>query len=220
MPDDSCRTCGGELAKHSRCSKCKKTIQKICIMCNLKTHKELHMQCIKLDSIQVNTQTSTKSQMVFYKKSKNLNKKRLQKTLKISSLIVLVLTGLAIANYINPMSQNIPVSDNENLPSIEPNHKTQDVILTSNAGTDIKPDNSFKPQYVNCLGISDGNSLTINCPTDYGMVYKAIVEIPNDLVLQFESKVFHMRNFSVLESSDHLLIMYQKQMYITTFVVN
>lgn len=223
MPDNSCRSCGGDLIKHSKCSECKKTIQKICIACNLKTHEEFHTRCMNLVQYQINTKkTHTTSQSIIYKKSEKINKNHLLKIFKISGLIVMVLTGLGFANYIVPslsLSSHL-VSNNDKISSINLDHVTQNVIPTPNSAIDVKPNNSFKAQYVNCLGTSDGTSLTINCPTDYGLVYKAIVEIPNDLMLQFEGKVFHMRNFSVLEISNHLLITYQKQTYVTTFVAN
>lgn len=46
MPDESCRTCGGELAKHLWCSQCRKTIQKICKMCSRETLQHQHMTCL------------------------------------------------------------------------------------------------------------------------------------------------------------------------------
>lgn len=220
MPDDSCRTCGGELAKHSRCTECKKIIQKICLACNLKTHKEFHLQCANLDLHQVTSQqTHTQVQNIIYKKPTKINKKHLLQAFIVSGLTLAVLTGVVFTEYLIPISEHSQViSDNKKVLSTEPEYETPTTISSSNSNTDAKPDNLFKAQYVNCLGISDGSSLTINCPTDYGIVYKAIVEIPDDLMLQFESKVFNMRNFSVLENPNHLVIMYQKQTYVTTFV--
>ena len=230
MPDDSCRTCGGELVKHSRCSDCRRVIQKICTMCSLKTHKEFHSKCLNLELYQINNEMiRTPTQTVIYKTPKitNITKRGVSnKTLMLSGLIMIAITGLIFGNYLVPALSHIipvrisndeisPTNDNDQTSSTKT--KVRSVNMMSDQDLVMKSD-SFKTQYVNCLGVSDGHSLTINCPTDYGIVYKAIVDIPADLISQFESKVFHMRNFSVLENSNDLLIKYQKQTYVTTFM--
>lgn len=226
MPDDSCRSCGGELVKHSRCSECRKIIQKICTSCNLKTHKEFHPKCLRLDMHQINNEKSyITTQNVIYKTPeirKNKKKNASNKTLMISGVIIIAISGLAFGNYMILILSHDPsfkISNNEMQP-IGSKNQIQYQSTASNQNLETMIDNSFKMQYANCLGTSDGNSLTINCPTDYGVVYKAIVKIPDELVLQFESKIFHMRNFSVLENSNDLLIEYQKQTYVTTFVAS
>ena len=45
MPDESCRSCGGELVKYVWCSKCRKTIQKICKNCITVTLFQFHIAC-------------------------------------------------------------------------------------------------------------------------------------------------------------------------------
>lgn len=224
MPDDSCRTCGGDLIKHSRCSECRKIIQRICTSCNLKTHKEFHPKCLRLDMYQISSEKSYITTHMIHKRpeiQKNKKKNISNKTLVISSVIVIIISGFAFGNYLIPTlshDQSSKISNNE-MESIGSKNQVQHPIMY-NQNLETIPNNSFKAQYSNCLGTSDGNNLAINCPTDYGVVYKAIVKIPDELVLQFESKVFHMRNFSVLENSNDLLIEYQKQTYVTTFVAN
>ncbi|MDE1872934.1 MAG: hypothetical protein KGH99_05605, partial [Thaumarchaeota archaeon] len=51
MPDKSCRTCGGELVMHFKCTECRKAIQKICTTCSALTRKQFHDQCIKHEPI-------------------------------------------------------------------------------------------------------------------------------------------------------------------------
>ena len=48
MPDESCRSCGGELAKYLLCAQCKKTIQWICKMCSKETAAQRHILCLPL----------------------------------------------------------------------------------------------------------------------------------------------------------------------------
>ena len=226
MPDDSCRTCGGELVKHSRCSECRKIIQRICTSCNLKTHKEFHPKCLRLDMYQINRENAyAYTQNMIYKTPeirRNKKKNISNKTLIISGVIVIIISALAFGNYLIPTlshDQSSKISNNE-MQYIGSKNQIQYLSAVSNQNLETIPNGSFKAQYANCLGTSDGNSLAINCPTDYGVVYKAIVKIPDELILQFENKVFHMRNFSVLENSNDLLIEYQKQTYVTTFIVN
>ncbi|MGI0081808.1 MAG: hypothetical protein ACREAG_00690 [Nitrosopumilaceae archaeon] len=45
MPDESCRSCGGELRKSSLCAECRRVIQHICIKCGLKTEEHVHSNC-------------------------------------------------------------------------------------------------------------------------------------------------------------------------------
>lgn len=234
MPDDSCRTCGGELVRHSRCSECRKIIQKMCTVCNLKTHKEFHFKCMNLELYQIGSEKIHATvQNVIYRTpeiKKTAKKNISNKISMLLGVIVIAMAGLAFGNYVAPtLSHLLPTEiSNDGIPSIKDDQihpiKANSQISTSNVMPEqdlhIITSSSFKAQYIHCLGVSDGNSLTINCPTDYGIVYKAIVGIPADLVSQFESKVFYMRNFSVLENSNNLLIEYKKQTYITTFVVH
>lgn len=226
MPDDSCRSCGGELVKHSRCSECRKIIQKICASCHLKTHKEFHPKCLRLDMYHINREdVYVSTQNMIYKTSeirRNKKKNISNNTLIISGVIVIIVSVLASGNYLIPTlshDQSSKISNNE-IQYTGSKNQVQYPSVVSNQNLETIPTSSFKAQYANCLGTSDGNNLAINCPTDYGVVYKAIVKIPDELLLQFENKVFHMRNFSVLENSNNLLIEYQKQTYVTTFVVN
>ena len=45
MPDESCRTCGGELAKCTICAECRKPISLICVKCGVRTAEQVHDSC-------------------------------------------------------------------------------------------------------------------------------------------------------------------------------
>lgn len=45
MPDESCRTCGGELEECLKCNTCRKINQYICCKCNRKTALQYHYLC-------------------------------------------------------------------------------------------------------------------------------------------------------------------------------
>lgn len=220
MPDDSCRTCGGELIKHSRCSECRKIIQKMCTMCNLKTHKEFHPKCMKSDLYQI---SNTDSITILRNKNPkaNLLSKNNAQIMLVSGLVAVTLFGLIFAYYddLFLFYNNPKTTENDKKSPSAVIDEKNPLQTTPNQVSNV-PTYQFKAQYANCLGISDGNSLTINCPTDYGMTYRAIVEIPNELVSQFESKSFHMRGFSISEHSSGLLIEYKKQTYTSEFIAH
>lgn len=45
MPDESCRTCGGELAKCTICAECRKPVSMICVQCGSRTKEQVHTFC-------------------------------------------------------------------------------------------------------------------------------------------------------------------------------
>ncbi|MBM3896269.1 MAG: hypothetical protein FJ360_00765 [Thaumarchaeota archaeon] len=46
MPDESCRTCGGNLTKLTICAECKKATSMICVNCGKQTLGQSHENCI------------------------------------------------------------------------------------------------------------------------------------------------------------------------------
>ncbi|MGI0065458.1 MAG: hypothetical protein ACREAT_01720, partial [Nitrosotalea sp.] len=61
VPDESCRMCGGELAKYLWCNQCRKAIQKICKMCSRETSKQQHTMCHSLVNLGYLTKTTMTS---------------------------------------------------------------------------------------------------------------------------------------------------------------
>lgn len=45
MPDESCRMCGGKLAKCTVCAECRRAVSMICIECGTRTHEQVHALC-------------------------------------------------------------------------------------------------------------------------------------------------------------------------------
>lgn len=45
MPDESCRSCGGELEEYLKCKICKKITRYMCLECNRKTLLQYHFLC-------------------------------------------------------------------------------------------------------------------------------------------------------------------------------
>ena len=57
MPDESCRKCGGMLAKCSLCAECKQLTQQICLKCGSQTHERFHTRCFyHIESIQITSE--------------------------------------------------------------------------------------------------------------------------------------------------------------------
>ncbi|MGQ0376852.1 MAG: hypothetical protein ACT4OW_05040 [Nitrososphaerota archaeon] len=46
MPDESCRTCGGNLTKRTLCAECKQATSMICVKCGKQTLERSHENCI------------------------------------------------------------------------------------------------------------------------------------------------------------------------------
>ncbi len=75
--------------------------------------------------------------------------------------------------------------------------------------------------FENCLAYGSGQSMTITCPTKYGYVYKAILNIPQKLASEFSNQVFSIRGISVVEYSDgSVVLQYNKNLYTTSFFAN
>jgi hypothetical protein len=224
MPDDSCRTCGGELIKWSTCSDCRKITQRLCQKCNLKTVKDFHSH-ISLKSYQVLETRSAIATMQDYSDSVNVKKPRkvhhnanqISRILVVSGIVMgMIILGISGISYFTPSYVHISTEPKTTSPSIQQD-VVQTVTETNHVDTLYSSDN-VKPTYSNCLGNANGISLTITCPTTYGYVYKAIVDIPSGLISQFENKVFNLRELSIIEHLDSVTIQYEKRTYEAKFV--
>ena len=223
MPDDSCRTCGGELMKWSTCSDCKKITQRLCRKCNLKTVEDFHSH-ISLESYKILETRNTIATVQSYSNLKNaqkpkkdpLNVKQISRILVVSGIVMgIIVLGMSGISYLSPSYVHVstepktistPISQNVVQTVKEAPHVN---ILSSN--------DNIQPTYSNCLGNANGISLTITCPTTYGYVYKAIVGIPSGLISQFENKVFNLRELSIIEHVNSITIQYEKRNYEAKF---
>ena len=46
MPDESCRSCGGNLINYSLCAQCKEVIGVICVTCGTRASEQFHDSCL------------------------------------------------------------------------------------------------------------------------------------------------------------------------------
>jgi hypothetical protein len=230
MPDESCRTCGGDLIKWSACSNCRKTTQRICRTCCLKTAEDFHFHHMSLESYQI-LETKNKMDAVHT----HYNPVKVQKPRKnhhnvnhVSNILVLcgIITGVIIlsisgtsyfeSSYAHNLSDTkavlFPVQQNMAQAISEPYHASIVHVSAVHSSDDVRP------TYSNCLGMANGISLTITCPTTYGSVYKAVVDIPSGLISQFENKAFNLRELSIIEHVDSISIQYEKRTYEAKFV--
>ena len=225
MPDKSCRTCGGELIKWSACSDCRKVTQKICRVCNLKTVEEIHFHHISLETYKILETKNTIATIQSYSNSSGARKHRKKNygmnQIRNNILVVMGITMGVIFLSIGSMSY-LGLTHNNTTTEIKtiPQYTQVDTIQTIKEThyMDTIQSEATIPTYSNCLGNADGISLTITCPTTYGNVYKAVVDIPSDLIYQFESKVFNMRGLSITEHVNSVSIQYEKRTYETKFV--
>ncbi|HXU95869.1 MAG TPA: hypothetical protein VFP45_05480 [Candidatus Nitrosotalea sp.] len=224
MPDDSCRTCGGELMKWSTCSDCKKITQRLCRKCNLKTVEDFHSH-ISLESYKILETRNTIATVQSYSNLKNaqkprkdpLNVKQISRILVVSGIVMgIIVLGMSGISYLSPSYVHVSTE-----PKTTSTPTSQNVVQTVKEAPHVNilsSNDDIKPTYSNCLGNANGISLTITCPTTYGYVYKAIVGIPSGLISQFENKVFNLRELSIIEHVNSITIQYEKRNYEAKFV--
>jgi hypothetical protein len=82
-------------------------------------------------------------------------------------------------------------------------------------------DNLPRSSFDNCLAYGSGQSMTVTCPTEYGYVYKVILDIPQKLASEFSGEVFSIRGLSIVEYSDGSIVLrYHNNLYYTNFFAN
>ena len=202
MPDNSCRTCGGELMAHFQCTECRKAIQKICTTCSALTRKQFHDQCNK--QLIPNMQGKHILEVSQKKTSFKQVTQSAHSTAIIFGVIGFFILGFTAAAYL-------------------------DVFQNQFSGAElVKSGNTPVPQVhyaatisdslQDCLAYGSGESVTVTCPTQYGYVYNAILDMPKDLASKFADSVFSIRGVSLTEHSDgSVVLQYQNNNYLTSF---
>lgn len=211
MPDESCRTCGGELVRCSRCAECRKVTRWICRMCHIKTHEQLHLQCFALEPILVNSKNHNLviEQHEIIKKPRIPRSGHRKKTRLVMTILASVFIGFFVIGFGTLDNFDIPHSTAS---TPQPAEKA-DIIHNTTLPNPI----TQHEHYDNCLAISDGSTMSVKCPTAYGYVYNAVLEIPQDLISQLHQKIFSLRGLSITENFGSILMQYEKKLYITNF---
>jgi len=200
MPDESCRTCGGELVTLSLCSECRKVTQKKCRLCANVTREQVHDGCIKVEPL-TNSGSSQVLELVHESETRKSHG-RFRSYALIVGIVGFFVLGIATAAYFDifhtPSSDVIVDSNLISLPQM------------------VQPSVISQKSFVNCLAYGSGESVTVACPTDYGPAYKAILYIPKELSEKFSEAVFSIRGVSVIDNSDGSVILrYQNNDYKT-----
>ena len=212
MPDESCRTCGGTLVNCSLCPGCRKMTQRICNICSFKTEEQIHSNCLYLESSQTRNGMKINTIAPMYNKKKEINQKSekahpMRNTLLIFGIIGFFVVGFATANYFDFFQSQ--TNEAQTMRTIVPQPLSQN------------HDNLLRDSFDNCLAYGSGQSVTVTCPTEYGYVYKAILDMPQKLASEFSGEVFSIRGLSVVEYSDgSVVLQYHKNLYATSFFSN
>lgn len=226
MPDNLCRTCGGDLIKWSTCTECRKVTQRICGTCNLKTLENHHFHNLSITQYSMLNPKNTLATVQSYDDVSVVKKPQKSRGDKSHLSTILVVFGIVTGMIVLGMSGITYLQSSHNHESTGPL-----VIISSEIpqGSHVIPkanpvdmahsNDSVKPTYGNCIGIANGVDLTVTCPTGYGYVYKAVVEIPAELISQFENKIFSLRDISITEHTDSISIQYEKRMYESKFII-
>ena len=212
MPDDSCRTCGGTLVNCSLCPSCRKMTQRICNICGFKTKEQVHSNCLYVESSQTRNGMKINLIVPIPGKKKEINHKSekvhtMRNAFLVFGIIGFFVLGFATANYFDLFQSQ--ASEAQTIKTTIPQPLSQN------------HDNLSRGSFDNCLAYGSGQSMTVTCPTEYGYVYKAILDMPQKLASEFSGEVFSIRGLSVVEYSDgSVVLQYHKNLYATSFFAN
>ncbi len=212
MPDESCRTCGGTLVNCSLCPSCRKMTQRICNICGFKTKEQVHSNCLYVESSQTRNGMKINLIVPMSGKKKEINQKSekvhtMRNALLVFGVIGFFVLGFATANYFDLFQSQ--TSEAQTMKTTIPQPLSQN------------HDNLPRGSFDNCLAYGSGQSMTVTCPTEYGYVYKTILDMPQKLASEFSGEVFSIRGLSVIEYSDgSVVLQYHKNLYATSFFAN
>jgi hypothetical protein len=200
MPDESCRSCGGELVNHRLCSDCRKAIQKKCKFCNNSTFLQSHLYCM-------NNLTSNQKLPLVQAIQKNKPSKTRNNSLRFS-LFTIGIVGFFILGLVTLSYPGITQGIRD------------EAQATNSDNISVKITDSFPAKYgklySNCIAYGSGGSITVTCPTDNGTVYREILIMPQDLKKEFSNSVFSIRGISLMENSDgSVMLQYHLKDFLT-----
>jgi hypothetical protein len=188
---------------HFQCAECRKAIQKICTTCSALTRKQFHDQCNKQEPI---PNVQGKDVLEISQKKTSLK----QTTHSVHSIAItfgvigFFILGFTTAAYLDVFQNQF--SSAELVKS-----GTAYVSQMHYAAT-------ISDSLQDCLAYGSGESITVTCPTQYGYVYNAILDMPKDLASKFADSVFSIRGVSLTEHSDgSVVLQYENNNYLTSF---
>jgi hypothetical protein len=202
MPDKSCRTCGGELMMHFQCAECRKAIQKICATCSALTHEQFHRQCNKQEPI-----LNVQDKHVLEITQKKTSFKQVTHSVH-SAVITFGVIGFFILGF---TAAYLDIFQNQFSSAEMMKSGTAHVPQARYAAT-------ISDSLQDCLAYGSGESVTVTCPTQYGYVYNALLDMPKNLASKFADSVFSIRGVSLIEHADgSVVLQYQNNNYLTSF---
>jgi hypothetical protein len=213
MPDESCRSCGGELTTHSLCSECRGVTQKVCKSCNALTRKQFHTECIKSPQIQA-SKTNQVVQLGYRSVVAKKHALSGRSLIMIFGIIGFFSLGFAAASYLGLFQNTISIPyENVFYNQLSGAQADRPAVSMNNIGHAV-----LNQSYENCLAYGSGETLTITCPTQYGYVYKAILDMPKNLKEKFSDTVFSIRGLGLTENPDgSVILQYHNNYYTTNF---
>ena len=203
MPDESCRSCGGDLRVHSQCEGCRKAIQKICLNFSSVTRRQFHDRCKQ------NVLVGSQGAMCILEQAPKAGQgKALPKLHARPLAVALAVIGIMMAGFVAGAYPEMLQGQQAGHVDLNPDMPVPQARHASAVREDLQ----------NCLAYGSGESVTVTCPTQYGYVYKAILGMPQDLAAKFSDTVFSIRGVSVSEISDGTVILeYENAIYRTGF---
>lgn len=185
---------------HTQCSGCRRAVQKVCQTCNALTRKQFHDKCERGKTIQMQNGLVLETAV----RQKTRKPYSLRSIFICAGIAGFFILGFSTAAYLDLFQDSVPGSDEVTVANTPMAH----------AEPSLAPHNVLQ----NCLAYGSGESVTVTCPTQYGYVYKAILDMPSDLAGKFSGAVFSIRGVSLVENSDATVVLqYQGGSYMTSF---
>src|SRR5438445_9427747 len=143
--------------------------QRICNICGFKTKEQIHSKCLHVMSSQARNGMMVNVITPMPRKKKEINKKSenthtLRNALLIFGIIGFFVLGFVTANYFDFFQSQTNEYQTMKTAIPQPLQQTHDNLL--------------RGSFDNCLAYGSGQSMTVTCPTEYGYVYKSILEVP------------------------------------------
>jgi len=127
------------------------------------------------------------------------------------SFLAIAVVGFFILGLASTSYNEIPQVMPDDVQATNSSH------ITNTDSSQIQPGKSDD----NCLAYGSVESITVTCPTSDWFLYKAILNMPQDLKKDFADSVFSIRGVSVTESTDgSVVLQYHLKKYDTNYFGN
>lgn len=214
MPDESCRSCGGELRMHLSCDGCRKATQKICMDCSSLTRRQFHAGC-GLPSWGEMSEESNGQGLIAVRQEgsrpgRDGTRPRRRNHIAIAAVCLGLVAAMAVGIALAPQQMDARQGSTQEV-------RNPDITEAAQA----HHGSAVRQTMQNCLAYGRGAYVSVTCPTDFGYVYTAVVDMPGGLAERLSGTIFSIRGVAVTENADgSVVLQYGGKSYMTGFFVD